>query len=83
MKVYVVYESAVIEYEECTRVMEVFSSVDEAAEAVVEYETLYEDSCWHHEFYYKDYELDSILAEYLLRSCGKTRKMKNGNSNSY
>ena len=83
MKVYVVYESAIVEHEEHTRIMEVFSSVDEAVEAVVEYETLYEDSSQHHEFYYRYYELDNMLAEYLLRASGKTRKMKNGNSNDY
>lgn len=60
MKVYVVMEYAVIEYEECTRVMGVFSSVDTAAEAVVEYEKEAADSCWHYEYFYEEYELDSL-----------------------
>ena len=60
MKVYVVMEYAVIEYEECTRVMGVFSSVDKAAEAVVEYEKEAADSRWRHEYAYEEYELDSL-----------------------
>ena len=60
MKVYVVVEYAVIEYEECTRVMGVFSSVDKAAEAVVEYEKEATDSRWRYEYSYEDYELDSL-----------------------
>ena len=56
MKVYVVYEYEVIEYEECFRIMGVFSSEDKAAEAVREYEKK-EPTC---EYQYEEYELDQI-----------------------
>lgn len=60
MKVYVVIEYAVIEYEECTRVMGVFSDENKAAEAVKEYEKEAADSRWCHEYEYEEYELDSL-----------------------
>ena len=56
MKVYVVYEYAVIEYEERFRIMGVFSSEDMAAEAIREYEKK-EANC---EYQYEEYELDRI-----------------------
>lgn len=60
MKVYVVWEYAVIEYEECVRNMGVFSSEDRAAEAVLEYEKWSADSSHHHEYQYEEFELDQI-----------------------
>jgi uncharacterized protein YfcZ (UPF0381/DUF406 family) len=44
MKVYIVMEYAVIEYEECTQVMGVFSSEDKAKEAIAEYTKWSKDS---------------------------------------
>ena len=70
MKVYVVMEYAVIEYEECTRVMGVFSSVDKAKEAVVEYEKEATDSYWRYEYGYEEYELDGLWGA----SCWKADK---------
>ena len=60
MKVFVVMEYAVIEYEECCRVMGVFSNADKAQEAIREYEKEAEDSCWRHDYEYEEYELDNI-----------------------
>ena len=60
MKVYVVYESAVIEYEECFRIMGVFLSEDKAAEAIREYEKWSANSKYSHEYQYEEYELDKI-----------------------
>ena len=60
MKVYVVVEYAVIEYEECTRVMGVFSSEDKAKEAVKDYEEWSKDSRWSYDYEYEEYEVDQI-----------------------
>ena len=60
MKVFIVMEYAVIEYEECCRVMGVFSSVDKAQEAIRAYEKEAEGSRWRHEYAYEEYELDSL-----------------------
>ena len=60
MKVYVVWEYAVIEYEECTRVMGVFSSEDKAKEAIKDYGEWSKDSRWRHEYNYYEYEVDQI-----------------------
>ncbi len=60
MKVYVVVEYAVIEREECTQVMGVFSSGDKAAEAAVEFEKYAEGKSWHCEYSYDEYEVDQI-----------------------
>ena len=60
MKVYVVVEFAVIEYEECTRVMGVFSSENKAKEAIKDYEEWSKDSRWRHEYSYEEYEVDQI-----------------------
>lgn len=57
MKVYVVYEYAVIEREECFRIMGVFSDEDLAAEAIREYEKEADDNC---EYQYEEFELDQI-----------------------
>lgn len=57
MKVYVVYEYAVIEYEERFRIMGVFSDEDLAGDAVREYEKEADDS---HEYQYEEFELDKI-----------------------
>lgn len=56
MKVYVVWEYAVIEYEERVRIMGVFSDEDLAAEAIREYEKNEPD--W--EYSYEEFELDRI-----------------------
>ena len=60
MKVYVVVEYAVIEYEECTRVMGVFSSEAKAKDAIKDYEEWSKDSSWRHEYNYEEYEVDQI-----------------------
>lgn len=60
MKVYVVVEYAVIEYEECTQVMGVFSSEDKAKEAIKDYEEWSKDSPWRNEYGYYEYEVDRI-----------------------
>lgn len=60
MKVYVVYEYAVIEYEECFRIMGVFSSEDKVKEAIKDYEEWSKDSRWRHEYNYEEYEVDQL-----------------------
>lgn len=60
MKVYVVIEHAVIEYEECERLMGVFSSKAKAKEAIAEYEVWAKDSRWRHEYSYGEYEVDQV-----------------------
>ena len=60
MKVYVVVEYAVIEYEEYTRVMGVFSDEDKAQAAIREYEKEAEDSFGYHEYDYEEHEVDKI-----------------------
>ena len=64
MKVYVVWEYAVIEYEECVRNLGVFSSEDKAAEAVLEYEKWSADSSHDYEYQYEEFELDQIWEAY-------------------
>ena len=59
-EVHVVVEYAYIEYEECVRVMGVFSSVDKAKSAMRTYEKESADSKWHHEYGYAAYELDAL-----------------------
>jgi hypothetical protein len=60
MKVYVVYEYTVIEYEGHTQNMGVFSSVEKAEAAIKEYEEI--SKCWngHFEYNYEEFELDMI-----------------------
>ena len=60
MKVYVVYEYAVIEYEECVRNMGVFSSEDKAKKAIKDYEEWSKDSRWRHEYNYEEFEVDKL-----------------------
>jgi hypothetical protein len=60
MKVYVVMESAVIEYEEYERLMGVFSSEAKAKEAIAEYEEWSKDSKWRYEYTYIECEVDQI-----------------------
>lgn len=60
MKVYIVMEYAVIEYEECTQVMGVFSSEDKAKEAIAEYTEWSKDSKWRHEYSYIECEVDQV-----------------------
>ena len=60
MKVYVVTEYAYIEYEECIRVMGVFSSEDKAKEAIEAYNEWSKDSRWRHEYSYEETEVDKI-----------------------
>ena len=61
MKVYVVWEYAVIEYEECFRNMGVFSSEEKAKAAIKEYEeavTLWRSG--RREYNCEEFELDQI-----------------------
>ena len=60
MKVYVVWECAVIEYEERIRNMGVFSSEDKAKEAVKEYEEIAVAYKEHFEYNYEEFELDTV-----------------------
>lgn len=65
MKVYVVYECAVIEYEECVRNMGVFSSVEKAKAAIKDYEKSSASSTWRHEYHYEEFELDKTWEDRL------------------
>lgn len=58
MKVYVVYEFAVIEYEECFRIMGAFSSEEKAKAAIKDYEKGSANAKWRHEYHYEEFELD-------------------------
>jgi hypothetical protein len=60
MKAYVVWECAVIEYEERIRNMGVFSSEDKAKAAIKEYEEIAEAYKEHFEYNYEEFELDTI-----------------------
>ncbi len=64
MKVYVVYEYAVIEYEERFRIMGVFSSEDKAQGAIREYEKHVEGSRHRFEYAYEEYELDQVWEDW-------------------
>lgn len=63
MKVYVVYECAIIEHEECVRNMGVFSSEDKAKAALKEYEEIAEAYKEHFEYNYEEFELDTVWME--------------------
>lgn len=58
MKVYVVIEYAVIEYEECYNTMGVYSSKEKARTAIEEYKEVAKE--WKHrtEYSYHEFELD-------------------------
>jgi ABC-type Fe3+-hydroxamate transport system substrate-binding protein len=60
MKVYVVYEYAVIEYEECIRNMGVFSSIEKAEAAIKEYDEIAEAYKEDFEYNYEAFELDTV-----------------------
>jgi hypothetical protein len=60
MKVYVVWEYAVIEYEERIRNMGVFSSEDKAKAAIKEYEEIAEAYKEHFEYNYEEFEVDTV-----------------------
>lgn len=60
MKVYVVYEHAVIEYEDCVRNMGVFSSEEKAKEAIEDYEDIAELYKEDYEYNYEEFELDTV-----------------------
>ena len=60
MKVFVVYECTIIEYEECVRVMGVFSSEEKAESARREYENWSKGSKWRHEYYHEDFDVDEL-----------------------
>ena len=68
MKVYVVYEYAVIEYEERVRNMGVFSSIEKAEAAIKEYENLLDFinklSSFNEE--YTKFSFPSKIMEYML-----------------
>ena len=60
MKVYAVLEYSIIEYEECVKLAGIFSSIEKAEAAILEYE---EDAKrWDHhiEYYYEECELDKV-----------------------
>lgn len=63
MKVYVVYEYAVIEHEECVRNMGVFSSEEKAKEAIEDYEDIAELYKEDYEYNYEEFELDTVWTE--------------------
>jgi hypothetical protein len=60
MKVYVVWECAVIEYEERIRNMGVFSSIEKAKAAVKEYEEIAVAYTGRFEYNYEEFELDTV-----------------------
>jgi hypothetical protein len=60
MKVYVVWEYAVIEYEERVRNMGVFSSIEKAEAAIKEYTEIAECYKEHFEYNYEEFELDTV-----------------------
>lgn len=60
MELYVIIQSAIIEYEECTNILAVCSSEAKAIEAIARYEDYYKDSPWSHTHYYETYTLDEI-----------------------
>lgn len=60
MKVYIVWECAVIEHEERVRNMGVFSSIEKAEAAIKEYEEIAEAYKEHFEYNYEEFELDTI-----------------------
>lgn len=60
MKVYVVWECAVIEYEERVRNMGVFSSIEKAEAAIKEYEEIAEVYRGHFEYNCEEFELDTV-----------------------
>lgn len=60
MKVYVVWEYAVIEYEERVRNMGVFSSIEKAEAAIKEYGEISEAYKEHFEYNYEEFELDTV-----------------------
>lgn len=60
MKAYVVWECAVIEYEERVRNMGVFSSEDKAKAAIKEYEEIAEAYKEHFEYNYEEFEVDTV-----------------------
>ena len=60
MKVYVVTDCSVIEYEEYTTVMGVFSSKDKAKEAIEVYKEWSKDSRWRHDYTFEEVEVDQI-----------------------
>lgn len=63
MRVYVVWEYAVIEYEACVRNMGVFSSMEKAEAAIKEYEEIAEAYKEHFEYNYEEFELDTVWME--------------------
>jgi hypothetical protein len=60
MKVFVVWEYAVIEYEECVRNMGVFSSEEKAKAAIKEYEEIAMAYKEDFEYNYEEFELDTV-----------------------
>lgn len=60
MKVYVVWEYAVIEYEERIRNMGVFSSETKAKKAIEEYAEIAEVYKEDYEYNYEEFELDTV-----------------------
>lgn len=60
MKVYVVWECAVIGYEERVRNMGVFSSMEKAEAAIREYEEIAECYNEHLEYNCEEFELDTV-----------------------
>ena len=60
MTVYVVWEYAVIEYEERVRNMGVFSSEEKAKAAIKEYEEIAEAYKEHFEYNYEEFEVDTV-----------------------
>ena len=64
MKVYVVWEYAVIEYEECVRNMGVFSSVEKAEAAIKEYEEVAKSYKGSFEYCWEKFELDKVWEIY-------------------
>ena len=63
MKVYVVYEYMVIEYEECFRIMSVHSSEDNAKKAIAEYEERAKKWKERADYSFEEYAVDKSYYE--------------------
>ena len=64
MQVYVVWEYAVIEYEERIRNKGVFSSIEKAEAAIKKYEEAAESYLKNFEYCYEEFELDKVWEIY-------------------
>lgn len=60
MKIYVVIEYTVIEYEECIQAVGVFSSIEKAEAAIKEYEEDAKGCENRYEYHWEEFKLDQV-----------------------